>query len=146
MTQEEFIATFRSLSANRSGGHDDILNRLRERLLQLPGEQQFQVLFPIAARNPYVGEIPVLDAARLLQELNPEWPIPCHDAIRALLPEWSVSLEEVPFYLAARFGPALLYEAIANLESEVTDESQRASLKTVSYWIHVYEGTWPVKS
>ena len=147
MTQEEFIAAFRSPTADRSGGHDGVVARLRERLRQLPGERQFEILFPIAVKDPYPEESPpVLDAALLLQELSPSCPISCEDAVRALLPEWSVSLEQVPFYLAACFGPRRVYEAIAALEPEVLDKSQKANLDTVSYWVHVYEGTWPIKS
>lgn len=146
MTQQEFIEAFRDPSADRTGGHDGIVARLRERLRQLPSQQQFGILFPMTVKSPYVeGAPPVLDAALLLEELSPDCPISCEDAVRALLPEWSVSLEQVPFYLAGRFGPARVHQAIANLQPEVTDKNQKANLDTVSYWVHVYEGTWPPK-
>ena len=143
MTQEDFVAAFRSPSADKTGGHDGIVARLRERLRQLPGEQQFQVLFPIAVRSQYVGDFPVLDAALLLEELRPECPISCEDAVRALLLEWDISIEQVPFYLAVRFGPARVHQAIANLQPEVTEKNRKVNLDTVSYWVHVYDGTWP---
>lgn len=144
MTAADFIAAFRGPCEESAGGHDSLIARLREQLQGLPGEQQFQILFPIAVKNPYVGEFPVLDAARLLRELNPDSPLSCEEAVSALLPEWSASLEEVPFYLAKRFGPSRVYEAVASLGAGLTDKSQRSSLDTVAYWVHVYEGTWPV--
>ena len=143
MTQEDFIAEF-NCPPDRTGGHDEIVARLRERLQRLPHEQQFQVLFPIAVRSQCVGRFPVLDAARLLEELRPECPISCEDTVRALLLEWDPSIEEVPFYLAARFSAARVYQAIANLEPEVT-EKEKVRLDGVAYWIHIYEGTWPPK-
>jgi len=126
--------------------HDDVLARVGEQLRALPDEQQFRILFPLAVKSQYHGDFPVLDAAILLEKLSPECPISCEDAVSALLPEWDVSIEQVAFYLAARFGPARVYQAIASLEREVTDESRGGNLEAISYWVHVYEGTWPVKS
>ena len=146
MTEQDFIAAFQDPPADVTGGHDRIIAQLRDRLRCLSSEQQFQILFPIAVKNPYIGNFPVLDAALLLKELSPSCPISCEEAIRALLPEWSVSLDQVPLYLAACFGPPHLHRAIANLGSELTNKSQRSSLEAVSYWVHVYEGTWPAKS
>lgn len=143
MTREEFIAAFMRAPTETGENYDEIVTGLRERLRELSAKQQFQILFPIAVKNPYVGDFPVLTAAELLEELSPECPISCEEAIRALLPEWSVSLEQVPFYLAARFGPKCVFQTVSNLETELKDESQRATLRTVSYWVHVREGTWP---
>ena len=96
-----------------------------------------------AVRSQWVGDFPVLDAALLLEELGPACPVSCEDAVRALLPEWDVSIEQVPFYLAARFGPARVHQAIAKLRPEVTEKNQQGNLDTVAYWVHVYDGTWP---
>jgi hypothetical protein len=126
--------------------HDEVVARIGEELRKLTDDQQFRILFPIATKSQAHGDFPVLDAALLLHQLSPHCPITCEEAIRALLPEWDVSIEQVPFYLAARFGPARVLQAIASLGPAVTDKSQRVNLDTVSYWVHVYEGTWPSKS
>ena len=146
MTQEQFIAAIVIPPGQSDKDHDDVVARVGQELRKLPDEQQFRILFPIAVKRQGSGHFPVLDAAILLNRLSPACPVSCEDAVRALLPEWDISIEQVPFYLAARFGPARVYEAIAALESEVTDKNQKVNLDTVSYWVHIYEGTWPIKS
>jgi hypothetical protein len=144
MTQQDFIVAFTNPSPeDKAGGDEAVIAKLEHRLRQLPSEQQFQVLFPIAVKSPYSGDFPVLDAACILEKLSPACPLSCEDAVRALLPEWDVSLEQVPFYLAAKFGTALVQAAVADLKSEVTDKDHNSRLDTVSYWVHVYDGTWP---
>jgi hypothetical protein len=143
MTQEEFMAAIAIPAGQSLREHDDVLARAGEELRALPDEQQFQILFPIALKSQNHGNFPVLDAATLLHRLSPECPISCEDAVQALLPEWDISIEQVPFYLAARFGPARIFQAVASLEQEVTEKTQKVNLDAVAYWVHVYEGNWP---
>jgi hypothetical protein len=143
MTQEEFMAAIVIPPGQSLREHDAVLARVGEELRALPQEQQFRILFPIAVKSQDHGIFPVLDAATLLHRLSPECPVSCEDAVRALLPGWDISIEQVPFYLAARFGPARVFQAVASLEPEVTEKTQKVNLHTVSYWVHVYEGTWP---
>ena len=144
MTQQDFIFSFVHPSPeDAAGGRDEIVRKIRQRLQALRSDEQFQVLFPMAVKSQSVDGLPVLDAALLLKELGPECAISCEAAVEALLPEWDVSIEEVPFYLVGRFGARRVRQAIANLEPRVTDKSQRATLDTVSYWIRVYEETRP---
>jgi len=143
MTQEEFIAAIAMPPGQSLREHDDVLVRVGDELRALPDEQQFRILFPLAVKSQNHGHFPVLDSATLLKRLSPEPAISCEDAVRALLPEWDISIEQVPFYLAARFGPARVFEAVAKLKPEVTEKTQQVNLETVSYWVHVYEGTWP---
>jgi hypothetical protein len=143
MTQEEFIAAIVIPAGQSLREHDDVLARVGEKLRALPDEQQFRILFPIAVKSQNHGNFPVLAAATLLHRLSPECPISCEDAVQALLPEWDISIEQVPFYLAARFGPTRVLQAVASLEQKVTEKTQKVNLDTVSYWVHVYDGTWP---
>lgn len=146
MTQEQFMAAVVSLPGESLQDHDDVVARVGEKLRNLPEEQQFGILFPIAIKSQNRGDFPVLDAALLLERLSPKCPVSCEDAVRALLPEWDISIEQVPFYLAAHFGSARVRQAIACLGPEVTEKSQKVRLDTVSYWVRINEGTWPIKS
>jgi hypothetical protein len=58
--------------------------------------------------------------------------------IRALLPNWDISIEEVPWYLAGQFGEATFRQAIEDLNREALDHRQRVSLDTVLYWADIF--------
>jgi len=74
-----------------------------------------------------------------LRELSPCCQLSCEEAVRRLLPDWDVSLEDVPFYLAVRFGPARIREAIAAIEPKLAAQSTKKQLRTVLYWLETYE-------
>lgn len=120
---------------------ENFFKRVREEIRRLDDAQQFDILFPLAVRRQW--EAPSYTAALLLRELSPACHLSCEDAIKALLPEWDVSIEEVPFNLAARFGPERLRHAIADLKPQIADKSEMASLETVLYWVNIYDESYP---
>jgi hypothetical protein len=125
MTLEEFTAALAIPPGESWHEHDEVLARVGEGLRELTQEQQFRILFPIAVKSQS-DDFPVLDAALLLHRLSPECPISCEDAVRALLPGWDISIEQVPFYLAARFGPARVFQAVANLSRKSLRKYRRS--------------------
>jgi hypothetical protein len=146
MTQEEFIAALVCRPGESFREHDDVVAGVGEKLRQLLDEQQFQILFPIAVKSQSHGDFPVLDAAILLHRLSPECPVSCENAMMALLPEWDVSIEQVVFYLAARFGSERVREAICNVERQVTSERDKTTLRTIVYWVGIYDEAFGQKS
>jgi hypothetical protein len=138
MTQEQFMAAVVSPPGESWQEHDDVVAHVGEELRKLTDEQQFRILFPIAVKSQG-HDFPVLDAAILLRRLSPECPISCDEAVRALLPEWDISIEQVPFYLAARFGSKRVREAVRNIEQEATGKPEKATLNTIIYWAGVYD-------
>lgn len=96
----------------------------------LPDTWVFEAYFPVAAKDAPGSH----QAATVLFFLRTECPIPCKDAVRALLDGWDVSLEELPYYLERCFGFKSVQAAIDELEQESLTERQRAVLSTVSYW------------
>jgi hypothetical protein len=89
----------------------------------------FEAIFPIAVGAQSQG--PAYDAACLLFVLKPACPIPCKDAIRAMLPNWEVSIEEVP--LAGQFRREPIRRAIEELSSETLGDEHTVRLGTVQY-------------
>jgi hypothetical protein len=149
MTREKFIRLF--MSAREKPQPQDTAeqdraehfrDRVREELRRLSDAERFDILFPVAVKPQW--DAPSYFAALLLRELSPACPLSCEDAVRALLPEWDVSIEEVPFYLASRFGSARVRQAITKLEPEVANESEKQQLKTIAYWLDAYECFQPV--
>jgi hypothetical protein len=148
MNSEQFTSIFMAASEEPTPKTEEkkfeaerFFAKVREELRRLDDAQQFDILFPVAVKQQW--NAPSYTAALLLRELSPACPFSCEDAVRALLPEWDVSIEEVPFYLAARFGPTRIRQAIANLEPGVTDKSEKVNLETVAYWLDAYEATYP---
>lgn len=143
MTQQEFISAFMNPSEEGlAGGHERIFGNARERLRRLKDKERFDILFPIAVKKQGKG-FPVCDAAILLRELSPECPISCEDAVRTLLPNWDVSIEEVPFYLAARFGSGFVRDTARHLQEQVANDLEKRTLDTIIYWVGIYEGVYP---
>ena len=136
MTREEFHTKLMAARDLPSEEHECVFLSVREQLRGLDDTQQFEVLFPIAVKAQ--DHAPSCPAAELLRQLSPTCPLSCEDVVRALLPEWDVSIEEVPFYIAARFGVARVRQAIERLASEVEGHEEQQRLKTVAYWIDKY--------
>lgn len=101
-----------------------------------PDEVVFEALFPIAVHSQSAG--PAWPAAILLCGRRPRCPLSCQEAIRALLNDWDVSIEEVPFYLIGQFGVEEVGEAIARLRRTDISEFQIRMLDAVAYWVKIW--------
>ncbi len=145
MTPEDFIAAFRpGADPDSTADYEWNFRGVRERLRGLDDSQRFAVLFPIAIRRQ--GDALALDAACLLRELSPHCPLACEEAIRAMLLTWDVSLEEVPFYLAARFEPGHVRDIARKLMQEFPSEPEKGSLRSIAYWMDMYEAAYTEKN
>ncbi len=113
------------------------LAELAERLRRADGGEAFRALFPTACHSQLLG--PAAGAAWLLRRVNPRCPISCLEATRALLIDWDISIEEVPFYLAEQFGTAAVREAVSVLRTSSRDENQLVNLSTIEYWLRSYD-------
>jgi hypothetical protein len=96
-----------------------------------------EALLPIAAQRQRVG-VGVLQAAQTLFILFPRCPWTCQEAVRMLLDEWDISLEEVPWYLASVFPEDELLEMLRRLKAEPMSQTQAARLGAVRYWVDIY--------
>ena len=74
-----------------------------------------------------------------LEALNPPCSLTVNEAVRCLVPEWDISLEEVVFYLAKQFGAAAVIAATDELQSSSLVHEATVSLGTVRYWAGVYQ-------
>ncbi len=93
----------------------------------------FYGLFPLAVLHQWNG--PSYAAAFLLLELEPPCPLSCADAIRAMVPQWDVSIEEVPMYLMTQFGKVQMRQVIADLSGQAGSEDERTLLRVIGYWL-----------
>jgi hypothetical protein len=139
MTREETIDFIRQEVLTTKS-----LESLCERLRCLPDELVFGAFFPIAVRTQLHG--PALGAASVLFVVRPACPIPCQEAIRAMLDDWDISIEEVPWYIADCFGKDTTLNTIDELNQKDLTRKQRASLSTVRYWADIYFDFTPEKA
>jgi hypothetical protein len=130
MTRDEIVAATGEAHRERQRA------RLCERLRQSDDAEVFRALFPIATDAQRHG--PAYDAACLLFAVKPACPIPCKDAVRGLLPNWDISIEEVPWYLAGQFGKETIRQAIEDLNKEPLGHEHRVRLGTVLYWADTF--------
>jgi len=112
------------------------LPSLLAELRDAPPEIVFDALFPVAVRRQGDGN-PAAMSAYVLHALNPPRPIRMDDAVAALLPEWDVSIEEVPWYLAKQFGRAEVLDCVRRLRARETDVPRLTALRTVEYWVEL---------
>src|SRR5262245_34169792 len=105
MTSEELVARLREWPASPE-----------QELRALPRDTQFSLLWPLAVASQ--GRAPSFPAAALLYRLNPPCPMDCLDAVAQLLPDWDISIEEVPWYLVGQFGRVNVVAAAENLNAQ----------------------------
>jgi len=110
---------------------------IRNKFSQIEEAELFLGLYPIAVSSQRHG--PAFNAARLLYELNPACQIICKEAIAAMLPEWDISIEEVPFYLCKQFGVRQVSDEVERLRSASLSGEEVARLNTIQYWSRIAE-------
>ncbi len=126
------ICTSLDLPKNKEGLFEQMAQRVKE--LGVPDEELFPVLWEEAMRarqdnnNAYAS-------AQILYRLNIKCPLKLEDAIRQMLPGWSVSTEEVPWYLENQFPKEDIVRVTLNLMVEESIRENRAVLKTILYWL-----------
>jgi hypothetical protein len=136
MSNDQLIAAMRQAALTRS--YDELIEWAR----RVDGMELFRVLFPLAtASQSETGW--AWNAARLLYWARPACPIPCKEAVRALLGGWDTSIEEVPWYLDAVFGRQGMLGAIQQLEGESRTAQDLSRLAIIRYWVNVpVEDRW----
>ena len=130
MTQDEFITAVHS--------RKHTLPQLRRKLEALPASERFGVLIRIFADSSRAQDAfgDQEYAGRLLVELRPSPHQPLDEIIRAVLPTWNVSVEQLPFFLADTFGADEVTRASFRLEADYpADSREQRSLDTIRWWV-----------
>lgn len=130
--------------------------RLCEQLHQSDPQDVFNVLFPLACSRSKEMLFYGLHAlaGHLLFQLKPPCPVPCLDALRSVCTsDWDLSLQEMPWYLAAVFRVDTLHQSLAELEAEDIIKQQRkeqqawhashSQLRTFNDWKEVWQQSPP---
>lgn len=123
---------------------------LCEHIRQANEQEIFDALFWFACSKHEFPKATADFAAHLLYYIKPACPLPCYDAVRAVvLSYWNVSVEEVPWYLAEFFGAERIYQELDKLEQEDFVQEARAKrkawekshshLRTFAEWKTVWE-------
>ncbi|MCP4146133.1 MAG: hypothetical protein GY757_00145 [bacterium] len=73
-------------------------------------------------------------AGKLLFELKPDTSRSLDEIIRNTLPNWDKSVEELPWYLALKFGESEFRKTLANIRAGA-DEGIMDLAKTFEWWL-----------
>lgn len=126
----------------RSNKAREIEPRVLNELRQMDETELFFGLYSIAVTGLSTQgkrALPTCDAADLLLMLNPYCALSCQEAIKAMLTEWEVSLQEVPFYLHKQFGLDAIEDAIETLRSNALTSTEKKMMDAVRYWARIAE-------
>jgi hypothetical protein len=110
-------------------------------LRKLNGDEVFSILYTVLT-NPDRSTTRFSDqdfAGKLLLSLNPSCSIPPKEAIRELLHDYNLSIEEIPWYFARQYGKAKVLEILEDLDAEITCDQVRRSLKTWQWWLRAWK-------
>jgi len=100
-------------------------------------EDVFQILYSILTdqSRPNTRFADQEFAGRLLLSLNPNCTMDPLEAIRELVKWYDLSVEEIPWYFAQRYGVKAVREILAKLRSETQDDEERRNIDTWDWWL-----------
>ena len=112
--------------------------QLKQLLATLEGANSEEVFEGLFAALTSDGRFVVQElAGRLLFELAPPCPRRDLDSIvRALLPAWELSVEQVPRYFEREFGTELLHRAIRRVGVRDLSPDEERALGAFGHWVH----------
>lgn len=85
--------------------------------------------------GPPLGSAAQELAGALLAQLMPRSSIELEPFLRAALPKYELSVEQLPDYLARRFGPSELDTALQRLDRDQFGASYRRAIDTFRFWL-----------
>lgn len=84
---------------------------------------------------PPVGSRAQELAGALLTKLTPKGSTELEPFLQAALPRYELSVEQLPHYLAQRFGPGELEAALDELDQDQFGVDHRRAIKTFRFWL-----------
>jgi hypothetical protein len=132
------VAALVAARAARIGDRDPQQRRqLAERLSKLEAAEVGDGLLEVFMRGegPPSGSSAQELAGHLLLTLEPPTSLQLEDILRALLPRYELSVEQLPSYLTAVFGEAEVIGVLNRLESELSPEAERRAVATLQFWL-----------
>lgn len=127
--------------ARRHGSRNrqDLLH-LKQKLSKVEAEELFwgllQPFLMPATSDSY--DVQAL-SAHLLLCLNPPCPSVLEGLIHQTLPNYNLSVEELPWYLAKQFGADMLRAKLENVSGGIEADIPPKTIETFKYWL---SGNW----
>ena len=106
--------------------------------------EAFAALFAVFEREPRpeYGYHDQEYAGRALLAACPPCPLPLKEAIRRALPNWNVSVEQLPLYFAEVFGKQVALDALAEVERGDLSERERRAVGVMCFWTEQHTTEW----
>ncbi|MCH8621007.1 hypothetical protein [Undibacterium sp. TS12] len=65
--------------------------------------------------------------------------LPAKEVLSALLDNWNLSVEEVPWYLCREFGQDTVMKAVEELIDDASSSYAHKTLSTLAFWVRNYK-------
>lgn len=75
-------------------------------------------------------------AGRLLARVKPKFNIELGPTLRAVLPAYNPSIEQLPMFLAEAFGTSAVTEELLQVEAEGLSSRTHAAARTMRWWLN----------
>jgi hypothetical protein len=113
---------------------------LKQKLSKVEAEELFWGLLQafLTPDTSYAYDVQAL-SARLLLCLNPPCPSVLEAVIHQTSPNYNLSVEELPWYLAKQFGADTLQAALENISVGIETDIPPQTIETFKYWL---SGDW----
>jgi hypothetical protein len=113
------------------------LHQLRMKLQSLPANDRFDSLLGLFTET--CGADTYTDqevAGRLLVDVMPECHRSLDDVLKSVSSTWNVSVEQLPYYLAEKFGRETVIDAATTMAKNLPSESRESrALDTITWWL-----------
>ena len=81
-------------------------------------------------------------AGRALLAATPPCSLALSEAIRRALPNWNVSVEQLPLYFVEVFGKQVTLDTLNEMERSNPSKRDRSVLGTMRYWAEMHTEEW----
>ncbi len=77
-------------------------------------------------------------AGELLYLVKPKPQLTAYEILRAVLPTYEQSIEEIPWYLISEFGEEAFLAALDDLSNELSGRHKQECIRTMRFWSRRY--------
>lgn len=129
---EDITSYIKMVAAKYGARNPQQFSQLHSALSHSDRREAYRGLINVFRENDFASqEI----AGRLLMGLKPKCFDDLRQVVQSILGTWNASVEELPYYFAAKFGKVELIRVLDALEGEPHTERELQAISTFRFWL-----------